>query len=363
MSERAAKLHDSPWQGVLYVTGGGTALLTELLTQPGASRTVLEARVPYAGQALTELLGRTPDQACSDSTARALAMAAFQRASALRAADHNATETATFGLACTASLATDRVKRGTHRAHIALQTLEATYTAEVALGGTRQEEEEELVECLWHAISLTLRLKLDDLPMRDLVMRQTQAQRHWRSLILGETLVHPSAANEGSLLFPGAFNPLHHAHERMLAIAEEKTGLAGAFELSLLNVDKPLLDYTEIDSRLKQFTRPVWLTRLPTFIEKARQFPGTTFVVGVDTLIRIVEPRYYGGSAAARDEALAELAELGTRFVVFGRRLDSRFVTLKDLALPPGLAARCIEVTQDEFDEPVSSTELRQRRP
>jgi hypothetical protein len=120
MSRRAERLHASPWQGVLYVTGGGTALLSELLTTPGASATVLEARVPYAAAAMAELLGRVPEQACSDATARALAMAAFQRAPAR---DRRwAAGIRPFGLACTASLATNRSKRGAHRAHVALQT-------------------------------------------------------------------------------------------------------------------------------------------------------------------------------------------------------------------------------------------------
>ncbi|MEQ8991411.1 MAG: hypothetical protein RLO46_06245, partial [Pseudomonadales bacterium] len=73
MSRRAELLHASPWQGVLYVTGGGTLLLSELLTTPGASATVLEARVPYAAAALAEIVGRTPEQAGSDATPRARA--------------------------------------------------------------------------------------------------------------------------------------------------------------------------------------------------------------------------------------------------------------------------------------------------
>ena len=63
MSERALSLHDSPWQGVFYVTGGGMPFVSEILSTPGASATVLEAQVPYANLALTELLGRQPDQA------------------------------------------------------------------------------------------------------------------------------------------------------------------------------------------------------------------------------------------------------------------------------------------------------------
>ena len=358
MSRRAEMLHRSPWQGVLYVTGGGTMLLSEVLTTPGASATVLEARVPYAQAALAEILGRAPEQACSDDTARAMAMAAFQRARQLAAGNAGARP---FGLACTASLATTRSKRGRHRAHVAVQTEDATYAVHATFEDEREEEEGQLLELLWHALSRALALELPVIRAAEPVVAHTVAQRHWRDLILGNETAHATAPHDGRLLMPGAFNPLHHGHERMLALAEEKTGLAGAFELSIVNVDKPLLDYTEIDNRLRQFTRPVWVTRLPTFLDKARRFPGACFVVGIDTLIRITEPAYYG-SLEARDRALAELASLATRFVVFGRRVDGRFLGLADVTIPAPLTALCLEVSRLEFDEAVSSTTLRLSR-
>jgi len=290
MSERARVLHSSSWQGVFYLTGGGSLLLSELLTTPGASASVLEMRVPYAEAALADLLGRAPEQACSDATARALAMAAFQRARALGA-------TRPFGLSCTASLATGRPKRGAHRAHVALQTEGVTYSAHLALDSDRESEERDLLELLWHAMAQALALSLQVEVRSRPRVAQTEAQRHWRQLILGDVLAWPTADHDGRLLLPGAFNPLHHAHERMLEIAEKTTGLPGAFELSIVNVDKPLLDYTEIDARLKQFSKPVWLTRLPTFIDKARYFRGAAFAVGVDTIVRIADPKYYGGPA------------------------------------------------------------------
>jgi len=362
MSARAERLHASPWLGVFYITGGGALLIGDLLTTPGASQTVLEVQVPYAEAALAGLLGRRPDQACSAATARALAMAAFQRARTLAAAGGaETTERPLFGLACTASLATGRTKRGAHRAHVALQTADVTYDAEIAFDGDRETEERELLDILWHALAEALELPLEvTVPTRPMVA-QTPAERQWRDLILGESLAVPSAPHDGRLLMPGAFNPLHRGHLRMLELAEARTGLAGAFELSIVNVDKPLLDYTEIDRRLQQFTRPVWLTRLPTFLEKARYFRGCTFAVGVDTLARIAEPRYYG-NAADRDAAIAELADLGTRFVVFGRLLDGTFQSLADLDLPDALRTLCIGISEAEFSDPVSSTTLRQNR-
>jgi len=363
VSTRAGRLHGSDWQGVFYVTGGGSGFLAELLQQPGASRTVLEAQVPYAAAALEDLLGRVPEQACSAATARALAMAAFQRARRLSDAGAEGGTTAPaerlFGLGATASLATDRVKRGAYRAHIALQTIDATYAAELALEGDRASEEAQLEAMLWHAMAMTLGLTLDAPAEPAIDLTHTLAEPPWRELVLGSIAAHPTAPHDAGLLFPGAFNPLHRGHERMLTLAEQRTGLPGAFELSLANVDKPSLDYTEVAERLKQFDRPVWLTRLPTFREKARQFAGATFVVGVDTLLRILDPHYYGDSRGARDEALAELAGLGTRFVVFGRHVGNGFLVLSDLALPDILAERCIEISAEEFNEPISSTQLR----
>ena len=62
---------------MLAVTGGGSGAIAALLEVPGASRTVLEAIVPYSEGSLVRWLGGPPDQACSAPTARAMAMAAF----------------------------------------------------------------------------------------------------------------------------------------------------------------------------------------------------------------------------------------------------------------------------------------------
>ena len=101
------------------VTGGGTTALSRLLGVPGASRTLLEATIPYAQTALTAYLGNTPAQAASSQTARALAMAAFQRARQLTASQgatasdaDQGRETPLFGLGASAALVTDRSRRG-----------------------------------------------------------------------------------------------------------------------------------------------------------------------------------------------------------------------------------------------------------
>ena len=110
-----ARIHGTPEQSVLAVAGAGNYALAWLLGVGGASRTVLETRVPYGYSAMTDFLGGyAPDQTVSADTVRRMAKSAWQRGMALREGD-----APIVGLGCTATIATDRTKRGDHRAFIA----------------------------------------------------------------------------------------------------------------------------------------------------------------------------------------------------------------------------------------------------
>ncbi len=73
------QIHDTPTRIVLAITGGGSRAVSDLLEVPGASRTLLEAQIPYTAESIIAYLGARPDEFCSERTARALAMAAFLR--------------------------------------------------------------------------------------------------------------------------------------------------------------------------------------------------------------------------------------------------------------------------------------------
>jgi nicotinamide mononucleotide (NMN) deamidase PncC len=364
------KIHDASGRLVLAVTGGGSRAITELLEVPGASRTVLEAVVPYGQRAMIDWLGGRPDQACSAPTARAMAMAAFLRA---RRLEDEAAADRVLGVACTASLASDRPKRGPHRAHVAIQTADRTAAWSLRLLKDRRtrEEEERLVAsfvlgAVAEACGVDPRPPIGLLKGEQIEGSSIDAPPPWRELLLGrrEAVCHGASGEAGppGAVFPGAFNPLHAGHRRMLETARHLLGRPVEPEISILNVDKPPLDYVEMSRRVEQFGGlPVWLTRAATFDAKSALFPGAVLVVGVDTLRRIADPRYYAGDPEACRTAINRIVGRGCRFLVFGRAEKGRFVTVDDLDLPETLRSICTGVSPERFREDVSSTEIRRK--
>lgn len=457
-------VHASPVRAVMHVTGGAAQSLGWVMAVPGASRTLLEARVPYAREAMVDLLGKEPAQYVDARCARRLARAAYARGVRLSPPSGDARQV--VGLGCTCALASVPPKKGAHRCVVATFSLRgaAEYSLVLEKDARDRWEEDGLASRLVvhalaeaaelsraasratesadkHSPSGTDRLEGDLLAphlvpgdaletnfSETLIARaggieyspsddhrspgdkdpRTRSRVPFEWLARGDgELVEltdgevtaadalPGGAFAKALVLPGSFNPLHDGHRGMLAAALKlRAGHRPAFELAVTNADKGTMPVEEVMRRAEQFRRRsrsrssgdggsdardldleeeedegfarLILTRSPLFSGKAALMPGATFVVGHDTAVRLVMPKYYGGEAGML-RAFAAIRERGCSFLVAGRLAAAagdadatgarRFLTLADVDVPAPLRDLFEEIPG--FREDVSSTEIR----
>ena len=368
-------LHASGRKAALAITGGGSGAVGELLRVPGGSRLLIEAQVPYDALALATFLGFAPAQACSADTAIAMARSARARAARLVPAG-----TDLVGLGATAALVSDRPRKGEHRFHIAFANSAgiAHCTGVMAKGRRDRAAEEDLVSraiVLWlaHACGIAApspRSLLDaDEHFAETVVATVDTIDQLLAGELDRVTVQPDgqmmlSAPQPLVLLPGSFNPMHEGHVLLARVAEELRQQPLAFEISVTNVDKPPLAGETVRHRLAQFAwkSPVELTRAPTFLEKSRLFPRTTFVIGADTAERLVAPKYYGDDEVRMHVALEEIANSGGSFLV-AVRIDAagRVRALNDIPVPRRYADLFTEIPEHRFRFDTSSSEIRAR--
>ena len=364
-------IHRSGLRFALCVTGGGARAVSWLAGVAGASRSILEVQIPYSASALDEYLGERVESAVAPEVAVEMARAARLRAERLACRGE-----AVVGVGCTAGIATDRPKRGEHRCYVAVCSGDGvtTYGLRFIKGLRDRDGEDELVsrlvlraaaEGVGAPYSLELPLEHgDELEVsyeNEAMLVEALSRGRARSVTVtaGGRIVADRPVAGGVLA--GSFDPLHDGHEGLAAAAARLLGQPVTFELSMTNVDKPVLSLAEVQRRLGQFAGryDIVVTRATRFSDKARLFPGCAFVIGWDTAVRLVAPRYYEGDVSRMMRALEEIRGLGCRFMVAGRSREGRFHAATEIEAPAGFESMFTYIPASEFRRDVSSTDIR----
>jgi hypothetical protein len=162
--------------------------------------------------------------------------------------------------------------------------------------------------------------------------------------------------------------PRARFRRQLLQAASDEFGLPGMFELGIGNADKGTLSHDVLAARCDAFAErglPLSVTAAPLFVDKARLFRNSLFVLGHDTARRIVLAKYYASETRMALE-FAALRDAGCRFAVAGRldKADGRFKTMADIDVPLELSEMHLfsDIPESRFRADISSTELRERK-
>lgn len=374
------KINSSGYKFVLAITGGGTEAIGKLLKYGGGSATLLEAVVPYSQQALNTFIGRKPEKYASSRTARAMAMAAFQKALLLQGSGTNeASHVLGIGATCTLSKSVEREGRQ-HEVRIAVQSLRSTTSCSLSLLEKRSREHEErvvsrlIINMIASACDLEMELAdgIGLSPQESLQIRKIQTIDAISKLLFqkdSNLSITPGCVklngedctqHSHKIIFPGSFDPCHKNHVEMARIASRMYGVPVHFEISVTNVDKPPMDYISLHDRvasIQEFYEPglmgdIFVTNTPLFAEKADIFPCSTFIVGADTMDRIFNDKYY----RPQDNIYSLFEHFkakGINFLVFGRKGTK-------INIPSEVESIVTSVSTDEYnDNGTSSTLIR----
>lgn len=360
---------------ILHVScaGAGLQFLQELWATPGSSAYFAGGIMPYDKTQLRNYLGYLPDGSIvSREVALEMAMTSYIRASEVIFQGYkegDGPERQPVGIGITAAVASNRMPRGEQRVHAAIITPNSILSYHIPLTKgvgpeLRQAHDEGIAEQL---IGLLYGALLKSVPTSDALdrlMADSARTLFFKHPVFKRDGTRASTKTSGSLYLPGSLNPIHEGHRMMAKAAEEHLdhAMRATYLVAADSVHKPSLSLQELLFRAGMLRAERWQSGMraveftqgdPLFLDKARERPESTFIVGVDTMARLLDPKW--GPQVI--DMLNEMRNLKIKFLVMGREVDGKWMTCRDVQVP-FVGKALFQPLEGRLD--ISSSEIRE---
>lgn len=307
-------------------TGAGAGIQKALWDVPGCSSYFVGGVFPYAGDATAEFLGFTPEKFCSRETAIELAMRAYMRA--------NGHGGPPVGFGLTASVATLREHRGDHRVYVAVMTDEGVFGRSLVLpkgaGLDARLSDANMVDTF--GARALLEVCTGDFLRATMDWTERARELFFERPVFAANGTRYSSLEDAGLdrvvFLPGAFNPPHEGHFGAAKVVERRVDSV-VFSITADHPVKEPLTLADMLTRARMLEgrQPVMFTQGDAlYIDKARRFPKTGFIIGADAVMEMLDPKW----GYPQGELLGVFRALGTVFYVVGREVNGKWVSFNE---------------------------------
>lgn len=325
-------------------TGAGPDLQRRIWGSPGCSPYFAGFFTPYRRTQTHSFLGHPPeDSYCEPEVAYDMAMASYIQASEVAVEED--TSKNPIGLGISAAVASEKLPRGEHRAHLVVITKDVIRYLWLPLQKgagyeARAEHDKAIAEV---AMQLLIGALDGSLPSYRTDEETALERFYLYPIFYPNGTRRPAKQRERSIYLPATLNPIHDGHRSQCQAAEDLNLGKGrvCYLVSSVSPHKGRLTVQEMlykagmiqAERWRQDSRPVEFTRdEPLFLDKARSRPASTFIMGADAMESMLDPKW----GPAIEPMLQELSQLGTQFLVMGRynKVKGIWKTCKDIEVP-----------------------------